>query len=221
LYPYLHTQQQPFVLLSTGTWNVCLNPFYEGIYTPEDLAQQNLFYRTPEGKPIKASRLFLGYEHDLQVKHLSKVFGRDPSMELDITYDVSTFYQLREQGRSRFHFRFNDTSRPFVPPELEGIATFDIAYHQLMLELVEHQSQAIRFAMGDTEVSAIYIDGGFANNDLFAHMIKYKFPALKVRSTQAKNGSALGAAMIMQTKPFKSKFLRKYFGMKKVKLKTI
>ena len=75
LIPYLFAFQEPFVLLSTGTWNISLNPFNDNPLTPEELAQDCLSYLTFQGKPVKASRLFAGYEHEHAVKRIAAQFG--------------------------------------------------------------------------------------------------------------------------------------------------
>ncbi len=72
LIPYLATFQEPFVLISTGTWCISLNPFNDEPLTAEELAQDCLCYLTSEGKNVKASRYFGGYEHDEFVKKLAK-----------------------------------------------------------------------------------------------------------------------------------------------------
>ncbi|HYC84409.1 MAG TPA: FGGY family carbohydrate kinase, partial [Chryseosolibacter sp.] len=53
LIPYLKSFSQPFILLSTGTWNISLNPFNNAPLTAEELAQDCLCYLTYEGKAVK------------------------------------------------------------------------------------------------------------------------------------------------------------------------
>jgi len=63
-HPYLSGFTEPFVLISTGTWCISLNPFNKRGSTVEELQQDCLCYMEYRGKPIKASRLFAGYEHE-------------------------------------------------------------------------------------------------------------------------------------------------------------
>lgn len=70
LIPYLLSINEPFVLLSTGTWNIALNPFNQKPLTPEELAQDCLCYLSYQGKPVKASRLFAGHEHEMAIRDL-------------------------------------------------------------------------------------------------------------------------------------------------------
>ena len=75
LIPYLASFKEPFVLISTGTWCISLNPFNDEPLTAEALAQDCLCYLSYEGKPVKAARFFGGHEHDLKVKELAAAFG--------------------------------------------------------------------------------------------------------------------------------------------------
>ncbi len=58
LIPYLINFHEPFILISTGTWCISLNPFNQLPLTAEELQQDCLCYMSFEGKPVKASRLF-------------------------------------------------------------------------------------------------------------------------------------------------------------------
>lgn len=75
LIPYLANFSEPFVLISTGTWCISLNPFNEEPLTAEELAQDCLCYLSYEGKPVKAARYFGGHEHALKVQELALTFG--------------------------------------------------------------------------------------------------------------------------------------------------
>ncbi len=73
LLPYLAVVNEPFLLLSTGTWNIALNPFNSEPLTIEELAQDCLCYLSSEGGPVKASRLFAGYELEQAMKEVGLV----------------------------------------------------------------------------------------------------------------------------------------------------
>src|SRR5215218_1145209 len=77
LIPYLANFQEPFVLLSTGTWCISLNPFNDDPLTIEELQRDCLCYLQYQGKPVKASRLFAGKEHEEGVKRIADHFHAD------------------------------------------------------------------------------------------------------------------------------------------------
>lgn len=78
LIPYLRCFEEPFLLISTGTWCISLNPFNDEPLTAEELAQDCLCYLTYEGKPVKAARYFGGHEHEQAVKEMAGRFGVEP-----------------------------------------------------------------------------------------------------------------------------------------------
>lgn len=75
LIPYLAYFKEPFLLISTGTWCISLNPFNPEPLTNEELEQDCLCYLTYEGKPVKAARYFGGHEHEQAVKAIATKFG--------------------------------------------------------------------------------------------------------------------------------------------------
>jgi sugar (pentulose or hexulose) kinase len=89
LIPYLACFHEPFILISTGTWNISLNPFNNGPLTHEELAQDCLCYLTFQGKPVKASRLFAGHEHEQAVKRITAAHGVPEDFYQTTTCDSS------------------------------------------------------------------------------------------------------------------------------------
>lgn len=75
LLPCLISVKEPFILLSTGTWCIALNPFNSEPLTPEEFASDCLCYLTPEGNPVKAARYFGGYEHEQAVNEITARHG--------------------------------------------------------------------------------------------------------------------------------------------------
>lgn len=70
LIPYLTAFTTPFVLISTGTWCISLNPFNQLPLTAEELENDTLCYLSYTGQPIKASRLFAGKKHEIELQKL-------------------------------------------------------------------------------------------------------------------------------------------------------
>lgn len=84
LIPYLACFKEPFVLISTGTWCISLNPFNDEPLTAEELAQDCLCYLTYEGKPVKAARYFGGNEHEQGTRQLAQQYGVTDDFYKDI-----------------------------------------------------------------------------------------------------------------------------------------
>ena len=216
LLPYLLSERKPFLLLSTGTWSIALNPFSEDPLTPEELRHDCLNYLRIDGKPVKAARLFLGHEYRLQTQALAAHYGQAHGYHRQIRFDENLYSRLKENFRRYFYFE-SLPAREGQPErsQLEALPTFEEAYHQLMLELMELQVPAVYRALGKTAVDRIYLDGGFADNDLYVKLLAHEFKAYALRITQSPLGSALGAALVLSDKQPKRKFLKKQYALKK------
>lgn len=75
LIPYLASFKEPFLLISTGTWCISLNPFNQEPLTAYELKQDCLCYMSFTGNPVKAARYFGGNEHENFVRSLAAEYG--------------------------------------------------------------------------------------------------------------------------------------------------
>jgi L-fuculokinase len=176
LIPYLKFFAAPFVLLSTGTWSIALNPFNDEPLTAKELKRDCLCYLSYDGKPVKASRLFLGHEHDLLVKQLAEHFHQSENYFSELDFDADAWKSLPAQ---------NDLS-------LYTSATQ--AYHAGMRILVQKQVDSLRLVLNPS-VHRIFVDGGFSHNKVFMHALAKSYPQLHVFATAVPQASALGAAL--------------------------
>ncbi len=71
LQPYIGMSEKPFILLSTGTWSVAMNPYNAEPLTLAELQKDCLCFLRPDEKQIKAARLHLGREHDDAVRGMA------------------------------------------------------------------------------------------------------------------------------------------------------
>lgn len=199
LLPYLMSDPAPFVLLSTGTWSIALNPYSKGILSEVDLQNDCLNFLRVDGKPVKASRLFLGNEYALQVAQLCMNYHKGAGYDRQVKLDEALLRSVTEIKRA--HFRFNSIrlEREQAPFNiLDPFPTFEAAYHRLMWELMDLQVQAIqRIIDPDAPIEKIYVDGGFADNDIFTNLLRRRFPEYQIFATPTPLGSALGAARIV------------------------
>ena len=218
LLPYIKADQNPFLLVSTGTWSISLNAFSTDSLIAEDLAHDCLNYMRINGLPVRSCRLFLGREYRTQVKHLHDFYNKTYGYHRDVKFDKDIYTKLKGNFQPNFRFEHIEIQREQPAMiNLEQFATFEEALHQLVLELVFMQAQCITRAIGSTQIRKLYIDGGFANNDLYVQMLVDQFPNLKIRITKSPLGSALGASMVTSKLDLKKKFLKNQYAMKKVK----
>ena len=191
LIPYLIHFKEPFLLLSTGTWCITMNPFADTVLTEDELKQDCLFYLTYDGKPVKASRLFAGYEHEIQSKRIADYFGISTSKLRNIEMDWSIMDQLSvidNENRSLDYFSTRDLS--LFNNEIE-------AYHALIYDLVIAQVYAINLVTNHDACKRIFVDGGFSKNHLFMSLLAKKYPHLEVYAAAMAQATALGAALAL------------------------
>ncbi len=202
--PYLLTEKEPFVLLSTGTWNIVFNPFNEEPVTAEELNKDCLAYLSPDGKPVKAARLFLGNEHDHYSKKIATYFDKNAQYHTIVQFNKAIVQRLLQENNRRKKFLpetielskyFYFTKHKAVDLSLFG--SFEEAYHQLNIDLVAMQAIAIEAASGPLPVKKLFVTGGFCNNPIFIQLLASRFPEMQVYTATMPEASALGAALVM------------------------
>jgi sugar (pentulose or hexulose) kinase len=214
LLPYVRSVKKPFVLVSTGTWSIALNPFSDVSLTEEDTQNGCINYMRINGKPVKSSRLFLGNEYKLQLQGLTEKFKVDENHHKNIDFDYDTYFEIVKEFKYCFRWKsFSDENMPEKTHYLYH--TFEHAYHQLMIELVQLQVKTIKKIANIHQIDRLYVDGGFTDNDLYIKLLSYYLRGMKLRTTQASLGSALGAAIAISDTKLNSKFLKKNYALKK------
>jgi sugar (pentulose or hexulose) kinase len=200
LVPYFSFNKEKFMLASTGTWCISMNPFNDERLSAEQLAYDCLCYMSINMKPVKSSRLFLGHLHETALSKMSKYFKiQEDSFKL-IKPDMKLFNKLSMKFRgSRVFFKEGKLSRELrEDPDLFEFDHFVEAYHQLMIELSDLTMEAINLVMsGKEDLKSLYITGGFSRNDLFVKLLSSSFPHMKVFTSEVSNATALGAALVV------------------------
>ena len=196
LIPYLKLFPEPFILLSTGTWCISLNPFNHSMLTDSDLQNDCLCYLTYEGNPVKASRLFAGNEHEEQIKKLADHFNKDVNYYNEVEYNPSCLKSLQKieapksKGRTAMLQQSVFNKRP-----LTGFQSYEEAYHQLMVDIISQQYYSTQLVLEGAKIKRIYVDGGFGKNEIYMHLLADAFPGLEVFAASMAQATALGAAL--------------------------
>lgn len=189
LIPYLMNFHEPFVLLSTGTWSITLNPFNHSPLTNRELEHDCLCYLSFTGKPVKASRLFSGNEYEREVKRLSAYFGKNFRHYQSMPYNPDVLKSIDTQEKPL------KKESPFADRDLSAFSSDEEAYHQLMYDLAMQQYQSTKLVMDGGDVKKIFVDGGFSKNNVFMHLLAKLFPEVQVYATSMAQGTALGCAL--------------------------
>ena len=197
LIPYLSCITEPFVLISTGTWCITLNPFNQATITAAELQQDCLCYMECRGKPVKASRLFAGYDHEQQVKRLAAHFLVQPGYYKSVAFDLNTIHLLQEKIPAAHGQHNAGTLMPdslFGKRNLDQFGTYEEAYHQLMRDLMQQQKASSDLVINDN-TRKIFVDGGFSRNPLYMNLLALQYTGSDVYAASVAQASAVGAAM--------------------------
>ena len=199
LIPYFSSFSEPFILLSTGTWCISLNPFNQSQLSDYELHEDCLCYLSYKGKPIKASRLFAGYEHEQQVKRLAEHFKTGVEQYKKVKANPELLKKLKPLGGSTYNAQNGAMvgQSKFAKRDLYKFKNYDEAYHQLIADIMEQQIRSTNIVLKGTAVSRIFVDGGFGNNPIYMHLLSEAFPGIEVYAASVPQASALGAALVM------------------------
>ena len=199
LIPYLAAFQEPFILLSTGTWCISLNPFNNQPLSEEELHQDCLCYLTYQGKSVKASRLFAGYEHEQQTKRLAEHFNQPVNHFTGVEYNPAFIYYRTDQTDNPQPVNAGMVSASrFGERTLTDFDSYEAAYHQFIFDLIQQQVQSTSLVLQDT-VKRVFVDGGFSKNAVYMHLLANAFPHIEIFAASVAQASSLGAALVMHT----------------------
>jgi sugar (pentulose or hexulose) kinase len=195
LIPYLVNFQEPFVLISTGTWCISLNPFNDTPLTPDELKNDCLCYLQFKGKPVKASRLFAGFEHEQMVKRIAAHFNQDEIKYRNLEFNPGIIKQIKADPFREKNQNLIGKESVFKLRDLSDFKNDLDAYHQLMIDLVRLQVASTLLVLKNTAAKRIFVDGGFSKNSVFMNLLAAAFPQMEVFAASMAQASAVGAAL--------------------------
>jgi sugar (pentulose or hexulose) kinase len=188
-----------FVLLSTGTWIICMNPYSKESLTQEQLKNDCLCFMTPDKQQIKSSMQFLGRVHEVNAIELSTYFGVIKNHYLELTLNKALCTSILSKEEAVFFP--NEIAEDFKGDliQLDNFTDYEQAYYQLIYEITERVHKGItRILDSPNNLKEVYISGGFNRNDIFVEYLQQMMPNQKIAFPKGENASALGAAMLMK-----------------------
>jgi len=195
LIPYLVSFHEPFVLISTGTWCISMNPFNHSPLTDTELQNDCLCYLEFNGKPVKSSRVFSGYEHEQQVKRIAAHFGEDTIKFRAIAFDAEVGAALRSKipkGEPLDHLQKESN---FKDRDLTQFENDIEAYHQLIIDLMQQQAYSLNMVLRGSSVKRIFVDGGFSKNAVYMNLLAIALPDIEIFAASMAQATAMGAAL--------------------------
>lgn len=204
LLPFVYTAEKPFLLLSSGTWNITLHPFFTGILEDRDYERDCLYYLLDPTRKVAASRLFLGHEYQHQLRKLEDYFHKEKGYYLQVEPDADLFDRVLacQSPEAVFYPETMAGTGPYPllkkpPVDLTQFANFEEAYHKLMLDLTYLQKVSVELLSTHSPVDRLYISGGFVQSQVFMELLGAFLPGWELFIAENKRASALGAAVAM------------------------
>lgn len=202
LIPYLMQVKTKFILISTGTWCISMNPFNKENLSEKELENDVLCYLSPQGQPIKASRVFAGNEHEEVMKELVDYYGKEPTYFHQLRFNESIgeefLKKLAEEMTRNREANFLKAS-DFRSKKLTKFSSAAEAYKEFMVDLVIQQLYSLGFVFDGSEEYMILVDGGFSKNSIFMNCLKLAYPKNQVFAAEVGQASSLGAALAIHS----------------------
>jgi sugar (pentulose or hexulose) kinase len=201
LIPYLKQYKNPFLLLSTGTWGITLNPFAQNPLIYDEVKNDCLQYLTYRGKVVKASRTFIGHAHEVHTQALAQYFQKPSDHYKHILFNKK--FLENESNSPPINFKVVNRSKRSSLSDIsfspDKFLNYEAAYHQLMFQLACAQAEALFLASEGhfDHFTHLLVDGGFSRNPVFMEILKILFPNLQLKAGKSAQGTSLGAALIL------------------------
>jgi len=189
-----------FILLSTGTWIIAMNPFSKETLTKHQLQNNCLCFMTPQKQQIKSSMQFLGKIHEVYITALSNHFKVDVNKHLHLHLNKKLCQELIYENSRVFLSEGIDEDFNAHPNLLANYASYETAYYQLIFEISKKVIHGIKLISDENSaIKDVYISGGFNKNLIFITFLKLLKSDIIIKISDCKNESALGAALMMKS----------------------
>ena len=190
LIPYLLNFHEPFVLISTGTWCISLNPFNNTPLNKQELQNDCLSYLSYAGGSVKASRLFAGHEHDVQSKRIAEYFGITTARFRNLDINWETIKNVKMDN-------VDEDLQAFAKLDLSEFPDFNFAYHVMIMHLVKAQIKSTNFILSEKKTTRIFVDGGFSKNLIYMNLLAQEYPQIEIYAASMAQATAVGAALVI------------------------
>jgi sugar (pentulose or hexulose) kinase len=200
-----------FVLNSTGTWCVCMNPVREYGFSPEELGKVVFFNISAFGTPVKTAIFVGGQEFETWSHTLMKIHRREDLPPCDRARYISILREKRafllpeltpgsgQFPRSRARVVEDGREYPYGDISREGrlppcFADYETGLALLRISLVMQSLTALE-RTGLLPGTEVFTEGGFRKNEAYNTLLSAALKDNRVFLTDISEATALGAAM--------------------------
>jgi sugar (pentulose or hexulose) kinase len=175
---------------------------------------------TYEGKPVKASRLFAGYEHEQQTTRISEHFNQDVVKYRYMPFNPEIIGKLQKKNKTSKNIKPDENilkNSLFANRPLSDFISDEEAYHQLIMDIITQQYFSTQLVLKGTKAKRIFVDGGFSKNEIYMNLLAALFPGMEIYAASMAQATAVGAALCIHnawnTKPFPNDLIElKYYS---------
>ena len=204
--------ERGFILNSTGSWCVLMNPAEQYGFAPDELGKVVFFNISAFGKPVKTAIFPGGLEFDTWSKLIMKRHGRNDFPDWnealyrsimneknvfllpELTPGSGQFPESRarivEDGKD-YYFDIITEPEGDAPPCFKD---YETVFAVLNLSLVMQTITALE-RTGLQKGHEIYTEGGFRKNEPYNRLLSSAFPENRTFLTNINEATALGAVM--------------------------
>ena len=188
-----------FILLSTGTWIIAMNPFSTEKLSKNQLKNNCLCFMTPEKRQVKSSMQFLGRIHEVYVEAMSEYFNESKKRYTSFYLKKELCKDLICEGAQIFLKEGIDDDFKAHPEYLKNFVSYETAYYQLNYEIAKKVVKGIELILDEnTKLTDVFISGGFINNEVFIKYLSLMQKNVRIKLSNTQNESAYGAALLMK-----------------------
>jgi len=192
-------QKEEFILLSTGTWIISMNPFSKEQLTQTQLENNCLCFMTTDKKQVKSSMQFLGHVHEVNVLEFNLFYAKEKNYYFGMSLNKDICLHTFQNSKKVFFPDGIPNDYKADLSQLRSFDSFEAAYDQLVFEISQLVYEGLEFILDkEHKLRNIYISGGFNRNLFFMQYLSLMLPDLNIEASEMKNTSALGAALLMK-----------------------
>jgi len=196
LVPYFKRSNDPFILFSTGTWMVIMNPFNSEPLTPDQLKNDILCYLSTDRRQVKSALLFLGHVHNVNLTRITEYFKAGKDDYIAVQPDAGLLKKF--EGKEGFFSKGIPDGYVDNDIDLNQFESFSDAYQRLVYDFTRLTFEGFkRIIPAVDNIKTVYVSGGFNRNPIFIYLLSQWLPDKVVKASEVKNATALGAAMVL------------------------